>query len=128
MACSRILSNANGQARVIARTMDLDRPDHDQIAVFPRGMSRVSDTGDGKPLKWTSKYGSVGVVTGGKSTPGGMNEKGLVANTLYLTDTEYEDPDDRPGLSNLIWAQYALDKFGTVSEALEGLESVRVVS
>lgn len=128
MACSRILSNANGQATVVARTMDLDRPDHAQIAVFPRGMSRVSDTGDGKPLKWTSKYGSVGVVTGGKSTPDGMNEKGLVANTLYLTDTEYEPADDRPGLSNLIWAQYVLDNFSTVNEALEGLESVRIVS
>ena len=108
MACSRILSNTNGQATVVARTMDLNRPDHAQIAVFPRGMSRLSDTGDGKPLKWTSKYGSVGVVTGGKSTPDGMNEKGLVANTLYLTDTEYEPADDRPGLSNLIWAQYVL--------------------
>jgi len=128
MACSRILSNTNGQATVVARTMDLNRPDHAQIAVFPRGMSRLSDTGDGKPLKWTSKYGSVGVVTGGKSTPDGMNEKGLVANTLYLTDTEYEPADDRPGLSNLIWAQYVLDNFSTVNEALKGLESVRIVS
>jgi len=127
MACSRILSNANGQATVVARTMDLDRPDHAQLAVFPRGMSRVSDTGDGKPLEWTSKHGSVAVTSRGTSTTDGMNEDGLVANLLYLGDTDYEPRDDRPGLSNFMWAQYVLDNFSTVNEAVEGLESVQVV-
>ena len=126
-ACSRILSNANGQATVVARTMDLYTSDAAQLAVNPRGVERVSDTGDGKPLRWTSKYGSVAVNSFG-NTSDGMNEKGLVVNLLYLGDTQYGSQDNRPGLSNMQWGQYVLDNFGTVQEAVNGLEAVRVVS
>ena len=52
LACSRILWNDNGQATVVARTMDLDKPDK----------AKMVDT----------------------TTSDGMNEKGLVANLLYL--------------------------------------------
>jgi choloylglycine hydrolase len=56
-----------------------------------------------------------------------MNEKGLVANLLYLGDTKYEQRDSRPGLSNLLWAQYLLDNFASVKEAVEGLKDVQIV-
>ena len=64
LACSRILSNANGKAIITPRAMDLDQQDHAQISVSPRGLARASDTGSGAPLRWTSKYGNVS-VTGG---------------------------------------------------------------
>ena len=126
-ACSRILSNTNGQANVVARTMDLYRSDAAKMVVYPRGLERVSKTGDGKPFTWASKLGSVAVTSFGAAASDGMNEKGLVANLLYLGDTRYEPRDSRPGLSNLLWAQYVLDNFASVKEAVEGLKDVQIV-
>lgn len=126
-ACSRILSNTNGQANVVARTMDLYRSDAAKMVVYPRGLERVSNTGGGKSFSWASKLGSVAVTSFGSATSDGMNEKGLVANLLYLGDTTYEPRDGRPGLSNLLWAQYVLDNFASVKEAVEGLKNVQIV-
>jgi choloylglycine hydrolase len=52
-----------------------------------------------------------------------MNEKGLVANTLYLAESDYGKPlAGRPNLSIGGWAQYVLDSFATVAEAVEELK------
>ncbi|MBB3268232.1 penicillin V acylase-like amidase (Ntn superfamily), partial [Azospirillum sp. OGB3] len=126
-ACSRILSNTNGKANVVARTMDLYRSDAAKMVVYPRGLERVSNTGDGKSFNWASKLESVAITSFGSATSDGMNEKGLVANLLYLGDTRYEPRDGRPGLSNLLWAQYVLDNFASVKEAVEGLKNVQIV-
>jgi choloylglycine hydrolase len=61
-----------------------------------------------------------------------MNEKGLVANLLYLAESTYppEAPHDkRPTLPISAWAQYVLDTYGTVAEAVEGMrkEGFRMV-
>lgn len=49
-----------------------------------------------------------------------MNEAGLVANVLWLTESDYPEWNgDRPGLSISLWAQYVLDNFATVAEAVE---------
>ena len=51
-----------------------------------------------------------------------MNEKGLVANTLYLVESDYGTPDGtRPTLSIAAWAQYALDNYATVNDAVSAL-------
>ncbi|MFJ5487168.1 linear amide C-N hydrolase [Hansschlegelia beijingensis] len=125
--CSRILSNANGQAIVVARTMDLDIPDKAEIVIYPRRVERASNTGGPEPFRWTSRFGSVGVKTLGAATSDGMNEKGLVVNLLYLDQTEYEPRDKRPGLAAGLWAQYLLDNFTSVRDALEGMKSVQIV-
>lgn len=54
-----------------------------------------------------------------------MNEKGLVANLLWLVQSEYPSFDQdggRPGLTIAAWAQYVLDNFATVAEAVEALK------
>lgn len=52
-----------------------------------------------------------------------MNEKGLVANTLYLAESDYGTPvAGRPNLSIGGWAQYVLDSYATVAEAVADLE------
>jgi choloylglycine hydrolase len=52
-----------------------------------------------------------------------MNEKGLVANLLYLAESDYGKPvAGRPNLSIAGWAQYALDSYATVAEAVAALE------
>lgn len=126
-ACSRILSNTNGTA-VVARTMDLYIPDHARIMIYPRGIARDGAVADGNTARWTSKYGSVAVNSLGLATSDGMNEKGLVANLLYLHGTQYEKRDERPGLANAQWVQYLLDLSATVAEALAELEKIQVVS
>ncbi len=128
LACTRVFWNDNGQAKVVGRTMDLFRSDDARIVVSPRGTARSSKMGDGKSLDWHAKHGSVAVTAFGVATSDGMNEPGLVANLLYLDKTTYEARDSRPGLSNAMWAQYVLDNFATVAEALDGLKAVQVVS
>lgn len=56
-----------------------------------------------------------------------LQRGGLAANLLYLTGSEYGERDESfPGLSNVMLAQYVLDSFASVEEALEGLKSVQV--
>lgn len=53
-----------------------------------------------------------------------MNEKGLAAELLWLVESQYPafDKNSKPGLSIAAWAQYVLDNFATVSEAVAALE------
>src|SRR3954468_21363045 len=89
------------------------------------------DGGLGDPsLKWTSRHGSVvtSIYEGG--TADGMNEAGLVANLLYLAESEYPDATDtRPAVVITAWTQYVLDSFATLEEAVAELkkESFRMV-
>ena len=90
--------------------------------LLPRGVARTGQAGPGS-MEWTSKYGSV-VATGYDiSTTDGMNEKGLTAQLLWLVESQYPKPrPDKPGLSLSLWAQYVLDNFATVAEAVAALE------
>jgi hypothetical protein len=76
--------------------MDWQEDLQSNLWIFPRGMKRDGGLGEQVSLAWTSKYGSVvaSVYEGG--TADGMNEKGLVANLLYLAESEYALPDDIP--------------------------------
>lgn len=49
--------------------------------------------------------------------------KGLVANLLWLAESEYPQWDGKkPGLSIAAWVQYILDNFATVDEAVSYVE------
>lgn len=128
-ACTRALYLGEDGLVVVGRTMDWLEDLQTNLWIFPRGMARDGATGKNS-LTWTSKYGSVvaSVYEGG--TGDGMNEAGLVVNLLYLAESEYPALDDpRPGLAITAWAQYVLDQFATVDEAVAELarESFRVV-
>ena len=127
LACSRVLLNS-GQEHVVGRTMDLYMPDHAKIVVYPRGISRDGAAATGASMKWVSKYGSVTVNSLDVATSDGINEKGLVANLLYLHETQYEARDNRQGVSNAMILQYLLDTSATVSEALAELKKIQVTS
>lgn len=120
-ACTRATYLGLDGMVVTGRTMDWKEDIQSNIYVFPRGMHRVGYN-IGKTIDWTSKYGSV-VATGyDMGTCDGMNEKGLVANLLFLPESVYERPDDdRPVMGIGIWTQYVLDNFATVREAVEEL-------
>jgi choloylglycine hydrolase len=88
---------------------------------FPRGMKRDGATGP-TSIQWTSKYGSLVCSFYDVGSVDGMNEKGLVANVLYLTESDYGQPDGkRPTISIGAWGQYVLDNYASVTEAVNGL-------
>jgi len=68
--------------------MDWAEDTKSNLWCFPRGIIRNGST-DNKSLKWTSKYGSLGISFYEKGIVDGMNESGLVANTLYLAKSDY---------------------------------------
>ena len=108
---------------VTGRTMDWMVPVHTNLWAFPAGLKREGAAGTNS-LTWTSKYGSVIAAAYDAATADGMNEKGLVANILYLSSAGYEVRDTKkPGLSLAGWAQYVLDNFATVSEAVDALRN-----
>lgn len=114
-ACTRAVYFGKGGQTVTGRTMDWFRDMDTNMWVFPRGMKRDGAAGPNS-LAWTSKYGSVVTSVYDAAAADGMNEKGLVANMLYLAESEYPAADARPGLCISAWAQYALDNFATVAE------------
>jgi choloylglycine hydrolase len=121
-ACTRCLHRFADGRVIVGRSMDWMEDPSSEIWCFPRGMKRQGNAGP-ESLTWTSKYGSVGVSFYGAATVDGMNEKGLVANTLYLAESDYGKPlAGRPNLSIGGWAQYVLDSFATVAEAVEELK------
>ncbi len=120
-ACTRAVYLGLDNMIVTGRTMDWKEDPQSNIYFFPRGMERRGGKTD-NTIKWTSVYGSV--VTAGYDIGvcDGMNEKGLVANLLFLAESDYHRPDDkRPVMGLSIWTQYVLDNFATVDEAVEVL-------
>ena len=122
-ACTRfVYLGADGQV-MTARSMDWKSDVMTNLYVLPKGVERTGEAGPNS-IKWTSKYGSV-VATGyDVSTTDGVNEAGLAANLLWLVESEYPpfDKDSKPGLTIAAWAQYVLDNFATVEEAVADLE------
>ena len=130
-SCSRVLSNRNGQAVVVGRTMDLYLDDKAALVLRPRGLEAGGMVGASVPnaKRWRVKHGSVGVMSVGTVLADGLNERGLNVNLLYLSGSDYGSPSSgKPVLSNLRMAEFVLDQFATVEEAIAGLAQVQVVS
>lgn len=121
-ACTRFVYLGENDQVMTARSMDWKTDVGTNIWVFPRGMERSGEAGPNS-VKWTSKYGSVIASGYDISTTDGMNEAGLAANVLWLVESSYPAYDGKsPGLSIAAWAQYVLDNFATVEEAVNALE------
>ena len=121
-ACSRVVYRGPDDAVIVGRTMDWSQSLEVNLWAFPAGLERNGNAGD-RSLKWTSKYGSVAATCYDKLVADGMNEKGLVVNVLYLSSSIYPQFDgSRPTLSIGAWAQYVLDSFATVNEAVTVLK------
>lgn len=88
---------------------------------LPRGVERTGSAGPGS-LEWTSKYGSVVASGYDISTTDGLNEAGLAANLLWLAESQYPSGEGtHSALSLSLWAQYILDNYATVAEAVAAL-------
>jgi len=121
-ACTRVVYLGDNQDVITARSMDWKTDVATNLWVLPKGIARDGLAGP-RSIRWTSRYGSV-VATGYDiSTTDGLNEAGLSANLLWLAESEYpHQRGSRPGLSMSLWAQYVLDNFATVAEAVAALE------
>lgn len=121
-ACTRAVYLGPDNLVVTGRTMDWKEDPQSNIYLYPRGLQKRGAHTE-NTIKWTSKYGSI--VTAGYDigVTDGMNEKGLVANLLFLTESSYIRPNDtRPVMGISIWTQYVLDNFATVDEAVRELK------
>ncbi|NOT50613.1 MAG: linear amide C-N hydrolase [Chitinophagaceae bacterium] len=127
-ACTTFFINKDGQM-VFGRNYDW-LTGNGMVCTNLRGLFKTSDkTGDGETISWTSKYGSITFNQYGKEFPtGGMNEKGLVVELMWLDGTKYPDADDRPAVGVLQWIQYQLDNCSTVDELIATDKTVRIAS
>lgn len=120
-ACTRAVYLGPDQTIITGRTMDWKEDPQSNLYLFPRGIQKQGALSD-NTIKWTSKYGSVATAGYDIGICDGMNEKGLVANLLFLTESSYQRPNDnRPVMGLSIWTQYVLDNFATVDEAVAEL-------
>lgn len=128
--CTRVMYKGLNDLIVTARSMDWKEDIVPNLWIFPRGMARSGEAG-ANSLRWTAKYGSVVASAYDISSTDGMNEKGLVANLLWLAESAYPTYDGKkPGLTIAAWVQYVLDNFATVADAVQNLsqEQFTIVS
>jgi penicillin V acylase-like amidase (Ntn superfamily) len=120
-ACTRTLYVGSDGTVITGRNMDWEEDMGSNLWIFPAGLARDGAAGP-QSIRWTARYGSVIAAGYDAGSTDGMNEQGLVANLLYLDESEYPKPDgSRPLLSIAAWAQYALDSYATVQEAVDRL-------
>lgn len=121
-SCTRVVYKGLNGIILTARSMDWKEDVLTNLWIFPRGMQRNGEVGPNS-IKWKSRYGSVIASGYDISSTDGMNEKGLVANVLWLVESQYpEVSSNKPGLSIAAWLQYVLDNFATVDEVVKALQ------
>lgn len=122
LACTRVLNADNSKAVLVGRTMDWSQDMKTNLIVYPRDIERTG-WASVNPLKWTSKYGSIVATVFDAMTTDGMNEKGFAAHILWLNEADYGVRDKKlTGMSVVLWAQFYLDNFQSVDEAVRFTE------
>lgn len=121
--CTRVLYTGPDNIVITGRSMDWPKDMNTEIWLFPRNLARDGAAGENS-MRWTSRYGSIATSAYHSVVTEGANEKGLMVNMLYLAESEYPKPDKddkRKALSVAGWAQYILDNFSSVEEAVNEL-------
>lgn len=134
-ACSRVVflgDSVGGSVGLVlvGRTLDWKTPIPTNLYVYPPGLARQSMP-EGPMLKWTSKYASVMAVGYDGGVTEGMNEAGLVMNSLFCKVAEYTPQratgSKLPVVSMAVFVSYFLDNFSTVDEVARWLSKDRFV-
>jgi choloylglycine hydrolase len=124
--CTRRLVTLKNQSVLVGRIMGWTTPQATRLVVFPRGIEKDGKTAE-NPLKWASKYGSICVLTWDKMCADGLNEVGLAAHGLFLTEARFGERDtSKPGISTSIWCNYFLDTCATVAECVEKAKEIQI--
>src|SRR5215207_8648578 len=127
-ACTTFFINKSGQM-VFGRNYDWIT-DAGMVCTNLKGLSKISmQTENGETISWVSLYGSITFNQYGKEFPtGGMNEKGLVVELMWLDETKYPSNDERPAIGVLQWIQYQLDNCATIEEVLATDKIMRIAT
>lgn len=102
------------------------------VIVNKRGVKKTAvishiEVSSDQPASWTSKYGSLTFNQYGRELPiGGINEVGLVVQSVRLETTKYPASDSRAAISDVPWKQYLLDSFSTVEEVIASDLQIRI--
>lgn len=124
-ACTTFFLNKDGKM-LFGRNYDWVT-ESGMVMVNARGMIKYGAKQNTPSFNWVSSYGSVTFNQYGKEFPtGGMNEKGLVIELMWLDETEYPARDKRNTLGVLQWIQYQLDCSQTVSEVIASDNIIRI--
>lgn len=125
-ACTTFCINKNGQI-VFGRNYDWVTG-AGIVNTNQRGLFKTSmRSGSAATVSWISKYGSITFNQYGKEFPtGGMNEKGLVVELMWLDGTRYPVEDNRPAVGVLQWIQYQLDNAETTAEVIGSDSKLRI--
>lgn len=122
-ACTRAVYQGPDGLTITGRSMDWKDDIPANLWMFPRGLEREGAAGPGS-ITWRSKFGSLVATAYDIASVDGINEKGLVANLLWLAESTYPElQEGQAGLSVAAWVQYVLDNFATVDEAVEALSA-----
>jgi len=140
--CTRITYKTADSKIYNGRNLDWYESPKPSIWALSAGLKRCG-AATGKSVTWTSKYASI--VTSNYeysqscnqsqknvgATGDGINEKGLVANLLWLADSHYPvdgQPytQDKQPLSLAAWTQYILDLCQNVEEAIQMMAKVYI--
>lgn len=129
LACSTFVLQ-HGGLQAFGRNYDWSLDDA-LLIVNKRGCRKESVTRpeeNGEKAAWTAKYGSLTFNQYGRELPtGGMNEAGLVVETMALSAARYPEPDHRPYIgAALQWRQYLLDVCTTVADVLAADRDIRI--
>ncbi len=122
-ACSRVLYvGSDSTLRIVGRSLDWKTPIPTNIYVYPRGITKMSNSIEGS-FSWTSKYGAVYAVSYDSGITEGMNEKGLVINGLFCKGTVYGNAqtEGRPPMSLAVFVAWLLDMNATTPEVVDVL-------
>lgn len=125
-SCTTFFISKNGQM-IFGRNYDWIT-DAGMVCTNLKGLSKTSmQTENGETINWVSQYGSITFNQYGKEFPtGGMNEKGLVVELMWLDETKYPSPDTRPAIGVLQWIQYQLDNCTTIDEIIATDKKLRI--
>jgi penicillin V acylase-like amidase (Ntn superfamily) len=115
-----------GKRVYLAKNLDWDW-DEGFVLINPKGLQKRALVLSTNAAMWTSKQGSVTFNQFGRELPfGGMNEAGLVVESMWLGKTQYPPADARPEINMLQWIQYQLDNYSSVKEVIESDKKIRL--
>lgn len=125
-ACTTFCINKNGQI-VFGRNYDWVTG-AGIVNTNQRGLFKTAvNSAHNESLSWVSKYGSITFNQYGKEFPtGGMNERGLVVEMMWLDGTVYPGGDPRPSVGVLQWIQYQLDNAANIDEVIASDSKLRI--
>jgi choloylglycine hydrolase len=128
-ACTTFAAG-KGRKTLVGKSYDFDFG-HGLVVVNKRGLVKRAELmrpDQGTPARWTARYASVTFNQFGREFPlGGINERGLVVEIMWLQRTKFGKlVKGRPVVNELQLIQHLLDTTATAAEAVAAARRLQV--